>query len=397
MIKRSALCLLLVLACASCTSAPPKDARGFLAWSMDQHKALKSYSSQCAWSMDGGPGIKDSAARTLSYEAPNKFLIVTSRTAMTQTSVSDGTKLVEYNTRGVPGASADAPKSIAEAKSPQMEHPMFCGSLLYQFFAGGSNIGSLADESQEKITSGGEENLPSGGKARLVNFYGTATYGHVQILIDEKTGMVDRIQYDSDALLKKMQAMGQSLGVKNFQTTETYSDIQINPSLQPSVFTPKPPVGTQLRDVSASATQKPPVAIGQPAPDFTVKGLDGKVVKLSSLRGKPVLLDFWATWCGPCRMSLPHTQKVAAEHGGEITVLSISNETPDKISAFIKDNKYTFAPYRDVDDSAGFKYDVQTIPTFVVIDANGNLADYQIGYGGDGPLNEALAKVGIKV
>ena len=397
MIKRSGLGLLIALACVSCTSAPPKDARAFLLWSMDQHKGLKSYSAKCVWTMDGGPGFKDSATRTLSYVAPNRFLVVTSRTAMTQTSVSDGTKLVEYSTIGTPGDSDDAPKSLADAKSPQMQHPMFCGSLLYQFFGGGSNISSLADESQEKITGGAEENLPGGGKGRLINFYGTATYGHVQALIDEKTGMVDQIRYDSDGLLKKMKAMGQDIGVQKFDTTETYSDIQVNPSLQASIFIPQPPTGTQLRDVSASATPKPPVAIGQPAPDFTVKGLDGKDVKLSSLRGKPVLLDFWATWCGPCRMSLPHTQKVAAEHGNEITVLSISNETADKISAFIKDNKYTFAPYRDTDDSAGFIYNVQTVPTFVVIDAKGNLVDYQSGYGGDGPLNDALAKVGIRV
>ena len=141
---------------------------------------------------------------------------------------------------------------------------------------------------------------------------------------------------------------------------------------------------------------QPPVPRGKPAPDITVKGLDGKAVKLSSLRGKPVFLDFWATWCPPCRASLPHTQKLAKLNGKKITVLAISNEDAATIKSFMKENKYSYPAYRDSDNSAGMKYKVQGIPTFVVIDSKGNLVDYLVGYGGDGPLDSALAKVGIK-
>lgn len=142
--------------------------------------------------------------------------------------------------------------------------------------------------------------------------------------------------------------------------------------------------------------EEPPVPRGKPAPDITVKGLDGKMVKLSSLRGKPVFLDFWATWCPPCRVSLPHTQKLAKMHGKEITVLAISNEDTKTIQTFMKENKYSYPSYRDSDNSAGTKYKVSGIPTFVVIDAKGNLVDYIVGYGGDEPIDSALAKVGIK-
>jgi thiol-disulfide isomerase/thioredoxin len=139
----------------------------------------------------------------------------------------------------------------------------------------------------------------------------------------------------------------------------------------------------------------PPVPIGSTAPDISVKTLGGKVVKLSSLRGKPVFLDFWATWCGPCRESLPHTQELAAMHGKNITVLAISNEDVPTISSFIKDNKYTFPTYRDSDNSAGTKYHVAAIPTFVVIDAKGKLVGYQVGFDPDA-VKASLAKVGIK-
>jgi len=142
--------------------------------------------------------------------------------------------------------------------------------------------------------------------------------------------------------------------------------------------------------------EEPPVPRGKPAPDITVKGLDGKAVKLSSLRGKPVFLDFWATWCPPCRASLPHTQKLAKMHGKQITVLAISNEDAQTIKSFMKDNKYNYPAFRDTDNSAGTKYKVSGIPTFVVIDAKGNLVDYVVGYAGDEPIDSALAKVGIK-
>ncbi len=139
----------------------------------------------------------------------------------------------------------------------------------------------------------------------------------------------------------------------------------------------------------------PPVPRGKPAPDITLHRLDGKAVKLSSLRGKPVFLDFWATWCGPCRMSLPHTDNLAKTHGGKINVLAISDEEVPTIKSFMKENKYTYPSFRDGDHSASTKYQVQAIPTFVIIDKNGNLVDYIVGYDNDA-VDKALAKVGIK-
>jgi thiol-disulfide isomerase/thioredoxin len=155
--------------------------------------------------------------------------------------------------------------------------------------------------------------------------------------------------------------------------------------------------GEAKKSIILQGRPTPPVPIGQQAPDVTVTSMAGKEVKLSSLRGKPVLLDFWATWCGPCRVSLPHTQQVATKHAKEITVLSISDEDADKIDAYFKQNGYKVAPYRDVDKSAQLHYKIETVPTFVVIDAQGNLVAYLAGYGGSGPLDEALAKVGVKV
>jgi thiol-disulfide isomerase/thioredoxin len=164
-------------------------------------------------------------------------------------------------------------------------------------------------------------------------------------------------------------------------------EVAANPEPRPM----NPNGSTSTPEAAAGA----PVKIGELVPDITVAGLDDKRIKLSSLRGKPVMLDFWATWCPPCRESLPHTQKVATLHGEKIQVLAISNEDKAVIQTFMKNNKYTYPAYQDADNSAAMKYKVDGIPTFVVIDAEGKLVFYQSGYGGDTPIDEALAKVGV--
>ena len=146
--------------------------------------------------------------------------------------------------------------------------------------------------------------------------------------------------------------------------------------------------------VSCYSGSRPP-HIGSPAPDFTVEDLEGKKLKLSSLRGKPVFIDFWATWCGPCRMSLPHTQELSDKHGKEITVVTISDEDVDTIVNFRKEKNYTYPAYRDPTNKASELYNVEGIPTFVVIDDKGNLVGYVTGYDNDA-VKRALKKVGIK-
>jgi cytochrome c biogenesis protein CcmG/thiol:disulfide interchange protein DsbE len=280
-----------------------------------------------------------------------------------------------------------------------MQHPMFCGSLLYKFFGGGDRIDQLVDESKGPIIDAGEQALPGGVRAKVLKFYATGMFGNATVAIDEKTGMVQSIAYDSAPLLDKMKSMGMpTAGISEYQTSEKYTDIKVNPTLAADLFKVAVPKGIKINDLTALGESRTssPMEIGKPAPDFTVTSLDGKPVKLSSLRGKPVFLDFWATWCPPCRASLPHTQKLAANHGTEITVLAISSEAKDVIQKFEAENNYSYPTYRDEGDKASELYKVDGIPTFVTIDAKGMVVDYQSGYSDDEPLDKALAKVGIK-
>jgi thiol-disulfide isomerase/thioredoxin len=126
---------------------------------------------------------------------------------------------------------------------------------------------------------------------------------------------------------------------------------------------------------------------GQPAPDFSLKTLDGKDVKLSDLKGNVVVLDFWATWCPPCRASLPHLNKVAenkelAEKG--LKVLAVNDkEASDKVEGFMTKNKYSFAVPMDADGSTMTEYKVRGIPTTIVVGRDGVIRNVFIGYSGE--------------
>ena len=117
------------------------------------------------------------------------------------------------------------------------------------------------------------------------------------------------------------------------------------------------------------------------APDFTVYDADGKEVTLSSLQGKPVVLNFWASWCGPCKSEMPDFQKVYEELGREVTFAMVNltdglQETTAKAEAHISSKGYTFPVYFDTDQDAANTYGVYSIPTTYIIDRDGYIVNY---------------------
>lgn len=147
---------------------------------------------------------------------------------------------------------------------------------------------------------------------------------------------------------------------------------------------------------------------GKPAPDFVMQDLSGKEVKLADHRGKVVVLDFWAPWCGPCKAAMPHTQEVAAKHKGEgvVVIASCTNDTRENFEKWVKANQanypdiiWAFDPAAKSDDRASKKlYGVPGIPSQFIIDREGRMVDVVFGYmKGEVILDAALARAGIKV
>lgn len=120
------------------------------------------------------------------------------------------------------------------------------------------------------------------------------------------------------------------------------------------------------------------------APDFVIYDEEGKEVRLSDFFGKPIVLNFWASWCGPCKMEMPDFNDKYLEMGEEIHFLMINmtdgyRETVDIASTFIQTQGYTFPVYYDTAGNASMTYGVYSLPTTFFIDADGHPIAQAVG------------------
>ena len=121
-----------------------------------------------------------------------------------------------------------------------------------------------------------------------------------------------------------------------------------------------------------------PTANAQLAPDFTVYDLEGNTHKLSDFRGKPVVLNFWASWCGPCKSEMPAFDAAYKQYGQDIHFVMVNltdgyQETLESASGFLASSGYSFPVYYDTDLDAAQVYGVSSVPVTYFLDSNGYL------------------------
>jgi thiol-disulfide isomerase/thioredoxin len=135
----------------------------------------------------------------------------------------------------------------------------------------------------------------------------------------------------------------------------------------------------------------------QKAPDFTMRDMDGNTVRLSDIiaKGKPIVVNFWASWCPPCKKEMPEFNKVYLEMGGEIQFMMVDltdhrREPVSKGTKYIEDNNFSFPVFFDTEGEGARNYGIHAIPTTLFIDKDGNIITRA-----QGAIDEATLRKGI--
>ncbi len=136
---------------------------------------------------------------------------------------------------------------------------------------------------------------------------------------------------------------------------------------------------------------------GYTAPDFELLNLDDEPVKLSDFAGKKVILNFWATWCPPCRAEMPHMEKFYTDHEKDVVVLAVNLTNTEKnranVSDFIEDFGLTFPIVMDEEGDVSSSYQVVAYPTSYIIDSQGIIQNIYQGAINYEMMNKAISRM----
>lgn len=134
-------------------------------------------------------------------------------------------------------------------------------------------------------------------------------------------------------------------------------------------------------EITAESPEKQNTEAKNTLPDFTLTDLEGNTVSLKDFRGKNVYLNFWASWCPPCKAEMPDIEKLYQEtKGTDLIILAVNiGEDKETVVNFMSQYKYNFKVLLDADSSVAQMYGVSSIPESIFIDKEGNLVNSQIG------------------
>ena len=175
--------------------------------------------------------------------------------------------------------------------------------------------------------------------------------------------------------------------------------LKIDQPLDEALFTFNPPSDAkEVKELSMfpSVAAKPDLA-GTLAPAFEVKTISGETFSLAALKGKPVLLDFWATWCGPCRRSMPVLEKISVEFkNSDLVILGVNTgEDREVVEEFLKKAPFEYPAVLSGESGILESYKVTAYPTFILIGRDGKIVANEVGFGGEDQLRQMIDKAGL--
>src|ERR1035438_10028709 len=195
-------------------------------------------------------------------------------------------------------------------------------------------------------------------------------------------------------------AMTMQMGGKDIEMNQKVvkKGLKIDQPLAEAMFTfTPPPDAKEVKELNLFGMAAKSDLTGKPAPAFEVRTIGGEAFSLSKLKGKPVLLDFWATWCGPCRKSMPAVEKMYQDFKEQgLVVLAVdAGEERATVEEFLKKTPMPYPVALSGESSITESYHVGAFPTFVMIGRQGKIAAHLIGYGGEAVLRDMAQKAGL--
>jgi len=217
-----------------------------------------------------------------------------------------------------------------------------------------------------------------------------------------REGKIDRIYWieTATALIARERSVASMIAPNSTQRVVVTQELEFQAASteddpDSGLFRFVPPPGAQLVEsfVDDAPAGKP---VDMEAPDFTLESFEGEQVQLTKLRGKVVLLDFWATWCGPCRFDMPYVQRLHEEFSDDdLVVYGVNSEQVEIAKNYLEENGYSFGQLNDAQMQVARLFQVRAIPTFVVIDRQGRIAAYFQGTKTYETLRLAVERAGI--
>ena len=369
------------------------DAKGVLDQVRDAYKNVDAIQMKGTWTAEfdvGGEKGKENAEFTSTFQAPNKFRHESKDDLVFG---STGEKIYVY----APAANRYMTKEAPKARGASSELPEPFGQILRE--KNPALLLAVTNDEQPLVAEGVTSvqkvaDVKIGDKSYTALELKTEGDANVKVLIDPQTHFVRQYSLDmKPALVKRGQE-----GVNKAELTVDYADVKTGEGAKGADFAWAPPQNARdAAEAAAAADEDPSAALqGKPAPEFTLKGLDDKPVSLKDLKGSVVVLDFWATWCGPCRKGLPHLDKLyQANKGKGLKAYAVDlRETKEEVKQFVEETKLGVPVLMDTDGKVAEQYKVSGIPQTVVIGKDGKVQAVIVGFGGDSDhrLKDALEK-----
>jgi thiol-disulfide isomerase/thioredoxin len=328
-----------------------------------------------------GPGQTMQIHYDQYYQQPDKTSIVLKSEGMEFCLYADGKDMTIYFPKGKKYTQEKSPGTISDclAKSFFGQSVVPGGSIFSVIFLLKDSV-ALIKKEYTSVDLGADETI-DGRECHHLIFHHADMDADVYVGI--KDSLVWKVRSNLTNFVKKQHAELQANANLSIIFEEIHSEIESGVKIPASNFEFTPPEGAVKTDNLFSQPEpQTKASIGKQAENFALSGLkEGSTIKLEDYKGKVVMIDFWATWCGPCRKELPILQKMYDQFKEKkfIFIAVNSMEQPQKVQDFITKAGYTFPVALDKEGAITQKYGVTAYPTLFLIDASGKIQNVHLG------------------